>query len=251
MPPDYFSADGQLWGNPLYDWDAMRRDGYGWWIRRVDGASKLYDMLRIDHFRAFESYWAVPRDAESAKEGQWRPGPGMDLVGRLTAWFNNVSFIAEDLGSLTPQVHKMLADSGLPGMKVLEFAFDPNSLSDYLPHRIGENSICYAGTHDNNTLRGWIDEESAETLAFAREYLGIGENDDLAAAVLRAGMRSKAELFVFQMQDVLGLGAEARINTPGTVGGNWCWRMKPGLLTPQLEKSLRRMAYIYGRSDKK
>ena len=163
-------------------------------------------MLRIDHFRAFESYWAVPRDAESAKEGQWRPGPGMDLVGRLTAWFNNVSFIAEDLGSLTPQVHKMLADSGLPGMKVLEFAFDPNSLSDYLPHRIGENSICYAGTHDNNTLRGWIDEENPETLAFAREYLGIDDDADLADAVLRAGMRSKAELFIAQMQDWLGLG---------------------------------------------
>ena len=251
VPPDYFSADGQLWGNPLYDWEAMRCDGYGWWIRRVDGASKLYDMLRIDHFRAFESYWAVPRDAESAKEGQWRPGPGMDLVGRLTAWFNNVSFIAEDLGSLTPQVHKLLADSGLPGMKVLEFAFDPNSLSDYLPHRIGENSICYAGTHDNNTLRGWIDEENPETLAFAREYLGIDDDADLADAVLRAGMRSKAELFIAQMQDWLGLGVDARMNTPGTVGGNWAWRMTPGSETKALAGKMRRMAYIYGRSDKK
>lgn len=251
VPPDYFSADGQLWGNPLYDWDAMRRDGYGWWIRRVDGASKLYDMLRIDHFRAFESYWAVPRDAESAKEGQWRPGPGMDLVGRLTAWFNNVSFIAEDLGSLTPQVHKMLADSGLPGMKVLEFAFDPASLSNYLPHRYIENCICYAGTHDNNTLRGWIDEENPETLAFAREYLGIDDDADLADAVLRAGMRSKAELFIAQMQDWLGLGVDARMNTPGTVGGNWAWRMTPGSETKALAGKMRRMAYIYGRSDKK
>ena len=251
VPPDYFSADGQLWGNPLYDWEAMRRDGYGWWIRRVDGASKLYDMLRIDHFRAFESYWAVPRDAESAKEGQWRPGPGMDLVGRLTAWFNNVSFIAEDLGSLTPQVHKMLADSGLPGMKVLEFAFDPASLSDYLPHRYIENCICYAGTHDNNTLRGWIDEENPETLAFAREYLGIDDDADLADAVLRAGMRSKAELFIAQMQDWLGLGVDARMNTPGTVGGNWAWRMTPGSETKALAGKMRRMAYIYGRSDKK
>ena len=148
-------------------------------------------------------------------------------------------------------MHKLLADSGLPGMKVLEFAFDPNSLSDYLPHRIGENSICYAGTHDNNTLRGWIDEENPETLAFAREYLGISENDDLAAAVLRAGMISEAELFVFQMQDVLGLGAEARMNTPGTVGGNWAWRMTPGSETKALAGKMRRMAYIYGRSDKK
>ncbi len=250
VPPDYFSADGQLWGNPLYDWDAMRRDGYGWWIRRVDGASRLYDALRIDHFRAFESYWAVPRGAESARQGQWRPGPGMDLVGRLTAWFNNVQFIAEDLGVLTPEVHRLLNDSGLPGMKVLEFAFDPASLSDYLPHRYNENCICYAGTHDNNTLCGWIDEEKPETLAFAREYLGIDNDADLADAVLRAGMRSRAELFIAQMQDILGLGASARMNTPGTVGGNWAWRMAPGSATKALAEKMRRMAYIYGRSDK-
>ena len=250
VPPDYFSADGQLWGNPLYDWDAMRRDGYGWWIRRVDGASRLYDALRIDHFRAFESYWAVPRGAESAKQGQWRPGPGMDLVGRLTAWFNKVQFIAEDLGVLTPEVHRLLSDSGLPGMKVLEFAFDPASLSDYLPHRYNDNCICYAGTHDNNTLRGWMDEEKPETLAFAREYLGIDDDADLADAVLRAGMRSKAELFIAQMQDWLGLGASARMNTPGTVGGNWAWRMLPGSATKALAGKMRRMAYIYGRSGK-
>ena len=250
VPPDYFSADGQLWGNPLYDWDAMRRDGYGWWIRRVDGASRLYDALRIDHFRAFESYWAVPRGTESAKQGQWRPGPGMDLVGRLTAWFNNVRFIAEDLGVLTPEVHRLLDESGLPGMKVLEFAFDPASLSDYLPHRYNDNCICYAGTHDNNTLRGWIDEENLETLAFAREYLGIDDEADLADAVLRAGMRSKAVLFIAQMQDWLGLGASARMNTPGTVGGNWAWRMLPGSATKALAGKMRRMVYIYGRSGK-
>ena len=250
VPPDYFSADGQLWGNPLYDWDAMRRDGYGWWIRRVDGASRLYDALRIDHFRAFESYWAVPRGTESAKQGQWRPGPGMDLVGRLTAWFNNVRFIAEDLGVLTPEVHRLLDESGMPGMKVLEFAFDPASLSDYLPHRYNDNCICYAGTHDNNTLRGWIDEENLETLAFAREYLGIDDEADLADAVLRAGMRSKAVLFIAQMQDWLGLGASARMNTPGTVGGNWAWRMLPGSATKALAGKMRRMVYIYGRSGK-
>ena len=250
VPPDYFSADGQLWGNPLYDWDAMRRDGYGWWIRRIDGASRLYDALRIDHFRAFESYWAVPRGTESATQGQGRPGPGMDLVGRLTAWFNNVRFIAEDLGVLTPEVHRLLDESGMPGMKVLEFAFDPASLSDYLPHRYNDNCICYAGTHDNNTLRGWIDEEKPETLAFAREYLGIDDEADLADAVLRAGMRSKAVLFIAQMQDWLGLGASARMNTPGTVGGNWAWRMLPGSATKALAGKMRRMVYIYGRSGK-
>ncbi len=249
VPPDYFSADGQLWGNPLYDWEAMQRDGYGWWIRRVDGASRLYDMLRIDHFRAFESYWAVPRTAGSAKQGQWRPGPGMDLVGRLTAWFGGVRFIAEDLGVLTPEVRRLLADSGLPGMKVLEFAFDPESLSDYLPHNCPENCICYAGTHDNNTLRGWIDGEKPEALAFAREYLGA-DDAGLAEAVLRAGMRSRAVLFIAQMQDHLGLGADARMNTPGTVGGNWEWRMAPGSATEELADKMRRMAYIYGRSGR-
>ena len=251
VPPDGFSPTGQLWGNPLYRWETHRATGYQWWITRLWYCFELYDVVRIDHFRGFDEYFSIPYGSETAVDGHWEKGPGIELFRAVEQALGKREIIAEDLGSLTPQVHKMLADSGLPGMKVLEFAFDPNSLSDYLPHRIGENSICYAGTHDNNTLRGWIDEENAETLAFAREYLGIGENDDLAAAVLRAGMRSKAELFVFQMQDVLGLGAEARINTPGTVGGNWCWRMKPGLLTPQLEKSLRRMAYIYGRSDKK
>ncbi len=249
VPPDYFSAEGQLWGNPLYDWDAMRSDGYGWWIRRVDGASRLYDMLRIDHFRAFESYWAVPCTAESAKLGRWRSGPGMDLVGRLTSWFGNVQFIAEDLGVLTPEVHKLLADSGLPGMKVLEFAFDPASLSDYLPHRYTENCVCYAGTHDNDTLRGWIDGEEPETLDFACEYLGA-DRSELAVAVLRAGMRSKAGLFVAQMQDWLGLGSDARMNTPGTVGGNWSWRMKSGSTTEELAEKMRRMAYIYGRGGR-
>lgn len=252
VPPDYFSADGQLWGNPLYDWDAMCRDGYGWWIRRVDGASKLYDILRIDHFRAFASYWSVPFGASSAKQGQWRPGPGMDLVGRLTAWFNNVSFIAEDLGSLTPDVHRLLADSGLPGMKVLEFAFDADSLSDYLPHRCPENSVCYSGTHDNNTLIGWIEESDEKTLAFLREYLGTDAEDNasLADAVLRAGMRSGSALFIAQMQDWLGLGASARINIPGTVGGNWCRRILPDCMTGELAEKMRHMAYIYGRSEK-
>lgn len=247
VPPDYFSAEGQLWGNPLYDWNAMRRDGYGWWIRRVDGASKLYDMLRIDHFRAFESYWAVPRGALSAREGQWRPGPGMDLVGRLTSWFSNVQFIAEDLGTLTPEVHRLLSDSGLPGMKVLEFAFDPETLSDYLPHNFVENCVCYTGTHDNAPLCAWIAQAGEKELEFMREYLGT---DDLADGVLRCGLRSRAELFIAQTQDYLGLGAESRINVPGTPLGNWRWRMTPGALTPELAKKMRRMAYIYGRSGK-
>ncbi len=244
VPPDYFSSEGQLWGNPLYAWDRLRSNGYGWWIRRVDGASKLYDALRIDHFRGFEGYWAVPYGSDTAKNGQWRRGPGIDLVGRLTAWFGNVKFIAEDLGTLTPEVHRLLAESGLPGMKVLEFAFDPEALSDYLPHNYTENCVCYTGTHDNMPLAGWYAESSAGVKAFAEEYLGGG---DVCQAVLRCGLRSRAGLFIAQMQDYLGLGAESRINTPGTPDGNWRWRMLPDALTPELAKKMRRMAYIYGR----
>ena len=244
VPPDYFSSEGQLWGNPLYAWDRLRSDGYGWWIRRVDGASKLYDALRIDHFRGFEGYWAVPYGSDTAKNGQWRRGPGIDLVGRLTAWFGNVKFIAEDLGTLTPEVHRLLEESGLPGMKVLEFAFDPEALSDYLPHNYTENCVCYTGTHDNMPLAGWYAESSSGVKAFAEEYLGSG---DVCQAVLRCGLRSRAGLFIAQMQDYLGLGAESRINTPGTPYGNWRWRMLPDALTPELAKKMRRMAYIYGR----
>lgn len=247
VPPDYFSAEGQLWGNPLYDWDKMREDGYGWWIRRVDGASKLYDVLRIDHFRGFESYWAVPFGADTAKSGRWCPGPGMDLVGRLTSWFGNVSFIAEDLGILTPEVHSLLSESGLPGMKVLEFAFDPEGDSDYLPHRYERLCVCYTGTHDNAPLSGWLEDADPEELAFAREYLGT---DDLADGILRSGMSSVSTLFIAQMQDWLGLGNPARINTPGTAFGNWRWRLGEGMLTPELAERLRRMTALYGRCGK-
>ena len=158
VPPDYFSADGQLWGNPLYDYDRMRQDGFGWWIRRVEGASRLFDVIRIDHFRGLESYWAVPYGAETAREGRWRKGPGMDLVGVLTQWFHGLDIIAEDLGFLTPEVHQLLRDSGLPGMKVLEFAFDAREPSNYLPHTYERNCVCYVGTHDNETVMQWREQ---------------------------------------------------------------------------------------------
>ena len=158
VPPDYFSADGQLWGNPLYDYERMRRDGFGWWIRRVEGASRLFDIIRIDHFRGLESYWAVPYGETTAKNGCWRKGPGMDLVGTLTGWFPQLKIIAEDLGFLTPAVHKLLADSKLPGMKVLEFAFDAREPSNYLPHTYERNCVCYVGTHDNETVMQWREQ---------------------------------------------------------------------------------------------
>ena len=248
VPPDYFSADGQLWGNPLYDYDRMQEDGFGWWIRRVEGASRLFDVVRIDHFRGLESYWAVPYGETTARNGRWRKGPGMALVGVLTSWFHQLHFIAEDLGFLTPAVHQLLADSGLPGMKVLEFAFDPREPSNYLPHTYTPNCICYAGTHDNETLLQWEAGADAETLAYAREYLGIGEDEPLNWAILRAGMRSVAGTFVAQMQDYLELGEEGRMNEPGTTEGNWRWRLLPGELDDALIETIARCTRLYGRS---
>ncbi|MGM9661619.1 MAG: 4-alpha-glucanotransferase [Oscillospiraceae bacterium] len=247
VPPDYFSADGQLWGNPLYDWDKMRQDGFGWWLRRIEGARRLYDVIRIDHFRGFESYWSVPYGAETAREGRWQKGPGMELVGLLRDRFRDTPIIAEDLGFLTPEVHQLLEESGFPGMKVLEFAFDSREPGDYLPHNYGRNCVCYVGTHDNETALQWRDQASAEDIDFARRYLGLNEREGFHWGVIRGGMGSVADLFVAQMQDCLGLGAEARMNTPGTCGGNWEWRMLPGEATEKLAARLRDYTWMYGR----
>ena len=239
VPPDDFTEDGQLWGNPLYDWDAMKADGYGWWIRRIDGAKKLYDVIRIDHFRGFESYWAVPSDETTAKNGHWKPGPGMDLVGVLTSWFHDLSFIAEDLGYTTPGVRALLADSGLPGMKVLQFAFDAHGESDFLPHKCTRNSVCYIGTHDNDTVKGWLETVSAADRKFAERYMHITPDEGWCWGMIRAGMSTVSDLFVVQMQDILELPGSARMNTPGTLGTNWQWRMLPGADNKRLAKRLR------------
>ena len=248
VPPDYFNEDGQLWGNPLYNYDAMRGDGYGWWIRRIGGAVKLYDVIRIDHFRGFESYWAVPFGETTARIGRWVKGPNMDLIGRLTGWFRETEFIAEDLGYPTPEVEWMLAASGLPGMKVLEFAFDSKEPSVYLPHRYSPNCICYTGTHDNEPLQLWAQGAPAEDLAFAGRYLGLSDAEGFNYGVIRGGMSSVANLFVAQMQDYLELGEGCRINTPGTLGGNWTWRLQPGQLNGSLAEKLLEMARMYGRA---
>ena len=251
VPPDAFSAEGQLWGNPLYDWDEMKRDGYGWWIRRVDGAAKLYDVLRIDHFRGLESYWAVPYGDTNAKNGRWVKGPGMDLVSVLKNWFPQVSFIAEDLGYLTPEVQQLLRDSDFPGMKVLEFAFDSREPSDYLPHTYPRHCVCYVGTHDNETVMAWKDAAASADIAMAVKYLGLNEEEGFHWGILRGGMSSVAELFVAQMQDFLGLGAEARMNTPSTLGGNWQWRLEEDQITDALAEKIADLTQLYGRSRKK
>ena len=254
VPPDYFSADGQLWGNPLYNWDRMREDGFGWWIRRIDGAGKLYDIIRIDHFRGFESYWAVPYGETTAKNGKWVAGPGMDLIDRLNGWFPQLEFIAEDLGYPTPGVQQLLHDSGWPGMKVLEFAFDSRdtgSASDYLPHNYPVNSVAYTGTHDNETLVSWYQTITSAERALVRDYLCDYATPEaqLYKSMIALIFRSAAATCIIPMQDWLGLDNSARINKPSTVGENWRWRLKKSQLTPKLQKEICSITTRYGRMN--
>ena len=249
VPPDYFSEDGQLWGNPLYDWDRMEGDGYGWWIRRIAGVSELFDVIRIDHFRGLESFYAVKYGEKTARNGRWIKGPGMDLVGRLLSWFPEQGFIAEDLGYQTPELKKLLKDSGLPGMKVLVFAFDSDEPSDFLPHCYIRNCICYTGTHDNSTVAGWLGQADEDELKRVKKYFGLNEEEGYIRGVIRGGMCSAAGLFVAGMQDWLGLDDSARINVPGVPEGNWVWRMKPGAATESLAKEILEMSIRYGRAE--
>lgn len=250
VPPDYFSEDGQLWGNPLYDWDYMTKDGYGWWIRRIDGAGKLFDVIRIDHFRGFDTYWAVPYGETTAKKGKWRQGPGMKLVSVLNTWFTNLTYIAEDLGTPTPTVTKLLKDSNWPGMKVLEFAFDHKEPSSYLTHEHTRHCICYTGTHDNAPILEWVDDQDPEDIAYMVEYFGANTEEGMNWVMIRGGMRSTADLFIAQMQDYLGLGKYHRMNTPGVAVGNWQWRLLEGEASEELAEKIKKMSLLYGRTER-
>lgn len=246
-PPDRYSEDGQLWGNPLYDWDNMREDGYSWWIRRIAHQFEIYDVLRIDHFRGFDSYYAIPGGAETARNGEWRKGPGMDLFNALNGALGPRRYIAEDLGYLTDSVRELLKDSGLPGMKVLQFAFDSSEDSDYLPHNYPRNCVAYTGTHDNDTIIGWFSGLSAEDAKKAAEYIRFKEGESLPRAMISTLWASVADLAVATMQDVLELGSEARMNLPGTRQGNWRWRMQKGSPGPETSEWLLRITELYGR----
>jgi len=252
VPPDNFTAEGQLWGNPLYDYEAMEKDGYRWWVNRVKGASKLFDVIRIDHLRGFESYWAVPAGETTAINGRWIKGPGMKLVQKLKDSFPKIQFIAEDLGYPSKEVVELLRNSRFPGMKVLQFAFDTrdDNNKNHLPHTYTENSVCYAGTHDNDTLLGWMSNANPEDIKRAVDYLGLNELEGRVRGVLRSGMATVSNLFVAQMQDWLELGTEARMNTPGRPEGNWQWRMKKDLLTSALSAEIARMTIRYNRISK-
>ena len=247
-PPDAFSDDGQLWGNPLYRWDVIGKDGFSWWIRRLAAAGELYDIVRLDHFRGFEAYWAVPYGDATARNGRWIKGPGMDFVNAVKNHLPHVSLIAEDLGFLTQEVLDLRDESGYPGMKVLEFAFDSREPSEYLPHTYTNNSVCYVGTHDNMTMRQWFDTAEKEAVAYASEYMCLNEQEGLVWGTIRTAMSSVSDQCVVQMQDYLDLGAEARMNFPGTCDGtNWTWRAKSGVFTDALAAKIRKLTVLYGR----
>lgn len=247
-PPDSFSADGQLWGNPIYDWDKMKETGYAWWIRRLSAAARMYDVVRFDHFRGFESYWSIPAGDKTAAFGRWEKGPGNDFINAVKNALPSLDFIAEDLGFVTPEVRKLQEDSGYPGMKVLQFAFDSRESSDYLPHTYPVNSVCYSGTHDNLTMVQWLEEAAPEDIAFAKTYLGLSEEEGYVRGIIRGCMGSVSRLCVIQMQDYLELGAFARMNFPGTLSSdNWSWRAEPGFITPELTERIYETTRIYGR----
>lgn len=246
-PPDAFSPEGQLWGNPLYDWDRLERDGFSWWVRRLGHWARVCDVVRIDHFRGFESYYAVPGGDATAAGGRWRKGPGLRFVEAVRAGVPGVRILAEDLGFLTPDVKKLLRDSGFPGMKVLQFAFDSREKSDYLPYRYERNCVVYTGTHDNTTTEDWQRSAPPEDAAYARRYLGVKDPEDFTCGMIRAALGSVADTCIVPMQDYLRLGAGARMNTPGTMGGNWRWRVSKAALTPELAAGIRSLAELYGR----
>lgn len=250
--PDAFSKTGQLWGNPLYDWEKLAQSGYKWWINRIARNMEFYDVLRIDHFNGFAEYYSVPYGDETAENGTTQAGPGMNFFDALKAALGDIPIIAEDLGTITPVTEKLLKDSGYPGMKVLQYAFDWTEYSYYLPYNHIRNCVVYTGTHDNTTTRAWIEEISDHDRDFARRYIH-SENTDYGAFVwdfIREAYRSVADLSIIPLQDYLVKGKEARINNPGTLGENWQWRLKPNFLSADLAKSIYALAKLYGRLPK-
>ncbi len=251
-PPDGFSADGQLWGNPLYDWDYMEKDGYSWWIKRIEYLVSVYDVLRIDHFRGFESYFAIPYGDKTAANGRWKQGPGMKLFKAIEKSIGKQPIIAEDLGYLTDDVKQMLAESGFPGMKVLEFAFDSRDANsvEYLPYKYIPNSIAYIGTHDNDTACGWMKTAPQDDIAVAIEYLNLNKEEGYNWGLMRRLWTTASDTTIVQYQDVLGLGSESRMNTPSSVGANWRWRTLPGSYTKELAEKLYHKMELYSRLAK-
>ncbi len=247
VPPDYFSATGQLWGNPLYNWQKLKETNYSWWVERVRANLSTCDIIRIDHFRGFEAYWAVPYGDDTAINGQWEPGPGIDLFNAIKSQLGELPIIAEDLGLMTQGVIDLREATGFPGMKILGFAFDSGEENDYLPHTYTKNCVVYTGTHDNDTLIGWFQKAKEEDRQFARDYLNSRSDDKIHWDAIRGAWSSVANMAISPVQDFLGLGSEARINTPGVAAGNWQWRLKHGVLTDELADRIAKLTKVYSR----
>ncbi|MFM2289790.1 MAG: hypothetical protein RL684_2933 [Pseudomonadota bacterium] len=247
VPPDYFSADGQLWGNPLYDWEQAQRDGFRFWRERFASQLERFDLVRIDHFRGLAGFWSVPAGAATAREGRWVPAPGAELLAALRADTGDLPVVAEDLGVITPDVDALRHDFALPGMRVLQFGFDGSPGNPHLPYNYARDTVAYTGTHDNDTTRGWYDALDAQTAQRVALHLGCEHHGSLPWAAIRAALASVAVLAIVPLQDVLGLGAEARFNVPGTVGGNWRWRAPAVAPGPQEAATLRALVASFGR----
>lgn len=248
-PPDAFSATGQLWGNPLYNWAYHKKTGYDWWLKRIAYCFDLYDIVRIDHFRGFDEYYSIPYGDETAVNGHWEKGPGMDLFNTVKEKLGELDIIAEDLGFLTESVFQLLKDSGYPGMKVLQFAFDPSEDSDYLTYKYQRNCVVYTGTHDNDTTAGWFEKLFDGDKEVALRYMNsfYTPKEEQHWDLIALAMRSTADTCIIPVQDFLGLGSEARINMPSTLGDNWKWRMTKGAFSEELKEKIRRMTKLYGR----
>ena len=249
-PPDAFSDDGQLWGNPLYDWEEMKKTDYDWWKKRISHTMKMVDTVRIDHFRGFESYYSIPTSSKTAKIGKWEKGPGIEFFKNIEKSLVKMNIIAEDLGYLTPAVKKMLRQSGYPGMKVLQFAFDTDGDSDYLLHNITPKSVCYTGTHDNDTIIGFMKNSDRKVRKRAKDYLGLTRREGYNWGMMRACWSSSSNIAIVTMQDLLGLGSDARMNMPSTQENNWQWRAEADYLSDELAKKVRYYTNLYRRLPK-
>lgn len=246
-PPDAFTADGQLWGNPLYDWQYMKKDGYTWWKSRIDHLCNICDVIRIDHFRGFESFYCIPYGAKNAKIGEWRKGPGIEFFREIEKSLGKKNIIAEDLGFLTPQVKTMLRQSKYPGMKILQFAFDSDDDNDYTLHNITKNSVAYTGTHDNDTVIGYLKKANRKTKKRAKDYLRLSRREGYNWGMMKAVWSSNADTAIVTMQDLVGLGSEARMNFPSTTSDNWQWRALPDYIDDELAEKVRYNTELYKR----
>ena len=249
-PPDYFNEDGQLWGNPIYNWKKMEKDNFAWWMRRLRRVFDMHDVVRIDHFRGFSSYYSIDGKAENARNGKWIKGPGIKVFEQLKKELGNPQIIAEDLGFLTEDVFKLLDETGYPGMKVLQFAFDSGDGSNiYMPHNYNRNAVVYTGTHDNETTLGWLQNTSDWVRTNTFRYLNVTDSEGWVWGLIRAAHSSVADLSVIQMQDYLSLGNDCRMNTPSTIGGNWEWRITREMLSDGLNDRIKEMNYRFGRAS--